>query len=369
MHKTFFASIENYLKVSPNNKSMKDIKIVNYSNSHRQEWDDFVKEHPSTWIDSQSHWINFFEDKFGYKNYSFLIYENENLIGVMPLFLVKSIFFGKRLISGPITDIGGPFFNNLNEDVINSTLSHIDKIASEENVDLVELRCSPINLPGYTSKSEYVDFCVDLSNSLDNIWKNLNKKLRNGIRRAEKSLVIEKSNSYESLLTFYKLHLITMRSLGSPPLGFHFFEEMYKDLGKDGFFLFAKYEGKIICAIFVLIYKGIARHDATVYLPSYRHLQANSLLIFKAIKEAQQKGCKELLFGRTLQGSSVHDYKKRWNVKELSYPFYYKLYKAKKIPSDIRRSSLIILANKVWGLMPLWLTKRIGNYFRKMIAM
>ena len=90
---------------------MPDIEIINYSSEKKQIWDDFVKKHASTWIDSTSHWIDFFENKYHYENYSFMIYKNNDLVGIFPLFLIRSIIFGKRLVSGPFLDRGGPFLN------------------------------------------------------------------------------------------------------------------------------------------------------------------------------------------------------------------------------------------------------------------
>ena len=45
------------------------------------------------------------------------------------------------------------------------------------------------------------------------------------------------------------------------------------------------------------------------YLPKYRNLQSNSLLLFEAIKSCKEMGCKKFIFGRTLKDSSVYQFK------------------------------------------------------------
>ncbi|HLC59838.1 MAG TPA: GNAT family N-acetyltransferase [Candidatus Nanoarchaeia archaeon] len=345
------------------------ITFKQYSEQTKDEWDLFAKIHPSTWIDSQSHWIDFFEKNFKYKNYSFMVYEDNALRGIMSLFLVKSIFFGRRLISGPIIDMGGPFLDHTEEKTLNDIVGYIDAIALKENVNFAELRCSPMHLPSFTAKDEYTDFYMDINIKTEDIWKNLDKKLRNGIRKAEKVIIVKKDSSYEALTKFYELYLITMRSLGSPPLSFDYFKEMFIDMKNKGFFLFAEYNGEIICAILILIFKDRAKYEAGAYMPRYRDLQANSLLVFKAIEEAKFKKCKEFIFGRTLKDDTVYRYKQRWGAKESPYTFYYKLYDKKNIPPDIRKSLIAPIATTIWGIMPLWISKRIGNYFRKIIAM
>ena len=347
------------------------INFRQYSEQTREEWGKFVNSNQAAWTDTSSHWIDFFEKKFNYKNYSFLVYKDQKLVGVMPLFLVKSLIFGKRLVSGPIWDRAGPFLNCDIKEVWPKIQSYLETIAKENNIDYIEIRNPPQPIPGYIERHEYVDFYYDLDKkSIEDIWKSIDKKLRNGIKKAQKNILIEKSDSKEALLEFYKLHLITMRNLGSPPFGSSVFEEFWKDIkNKNAFMLFAKHQGKTINAILIVISKNEATYEMNSYLPKYRDLQSNSLLLFEAIKICKKTGCRKFSFGRTLADSNVYHFKKRWNAVEFPLTFYYRLYNKKNLPSDIRYSKLIFLIKKMWNYTPLFISRTIGNYFRRIICM
>jgi hypothetical protein len=335
------------------------MEIVEYSSEKAQEWDEFVKNNKDTWVDSQSHWLSYFEKKFKYKNYSFMLYNSKKLIGVFPLFLAKSLLFGKRLISGPVLDRGG-FFGEVDDySLINK---HLNELGKKLEVKYIEVRAPPKEMPNFVKGQEYVDFCLDLNIGVDDLWKGMNKKLRNGIRRAQKDIKVEKVSD---LKKFYNLYSRTMSELGSPPIGIDFFEEAKKD---GTFVLLAKYKEKIIGVVIVFLFRNEAKYESAGYIPKYRNLQANSLLVFEAIKECKKQGFSKFIFGRTIKDSSVHTFKKRWNVPEIPLTYYYKMFKG-EVPKDLRGSLLAKISKKIWNLMPLFISKKIGKYFRRMVAM
>jgi lipid II:glycine glycyltransferase (peptidoglycan interpeptide bridge formation enzyme) len=338
------------------------MEIVSYSLDKKEEWDRFVLLNKDTWVDSQSHWFDYFSRKFKYNNYSFMVYSSKELVGVFPLFLVKSLLFGKRLVSGPVLDRGG-FFGNLKD--LSFIEQYLEKVGKNLGVKYIEIRCPTQNFSDYIKREEYVDFYLNLNLKIEDIWNGLNKKLRNGIRRAKKDIKIEKINSKEGLKIFYELYLRTMKDLGSPPIGYDFFQEVIKD---DSFILFAKYNKKVIAGIIVTLFKKEAKYEAAVYISKYRNLQANSLLVFEAIQECKKLGFSKFVFGRTVKDSNVYIFKKRWNAIETNSTYYYKVFKG-EVPSDIRDSFIAKAANIVWRHMPLFISRHLGKYFRRMLAM
>ena len=325
-------------------------------------WDDFVKTHSNTWINCLSSWNTFFENEFNYNNLSFGVYEDNKLVGVFPLFKVKSLIFGNRLISGPVLDVGGYFSKK--KGIPSEVKNQVIIIAKKEKVDCVEVRNPPEAMSGFEKRSDYVDFVLDLATSEEKIWTGLNKKLRNGIRKAQKNIKIEKKPIDQGLDQFYKLYLITMKALGSPPITKKFFQQMNKT---KSYFLFAKLGDKIVAAILVNYFNGKAKYEAAVYLPKFRNTQANPLLVYEAILNSKADNMNYFIFGRTQPDSSVYTFKKRWNAVEIPITYYYKSFNG-KIPSDVRSSKLAVLSF-VWKVLPTCITAWIGNYFRKQLAM
>jgi len=84
-----------------------------------------------------SNWVKIIEESHELKPFLIGLVDNKKLVNVIPFFLIKSNFFGKKLVSLPYGDYGGFLFSNLKMDWI---LKKLDNIAKENDVDYVEIR-------------------------------------------------------------------------------------------------------------------------------------------------------------------------------------------------------------------------------------
>jgi hypothetical protein len=334
---------------------------MEFKKPSEEEWDEIVNASPDSWLNSLSGWMAFFRDCFHYKDVSFGVYDPE-LVCVVPLFVVKNMIFGTRLVSGPVLDNGG-FISavKLSEEKVGRITEHIVDVARSEKCCFVEIRNSHQAPIGFEKVSKYVDFKISLSKDDSALLASFDKKLRNGIRKAEKLVRVERCSISGGIDDFYRMHLKTMQFLSSPPMPESFYSRM------NGFMLFAVHNGKRIAAVMVNCFRDDAKYEAAVYLPEFREFQPNSLLVYRALSEARKDGMKTFFFGRTLPEGSVYDFKKRWNAVEIPIDYYYKVFKG-KIPSDARKSALAKFAF-VWRLSPVFLTRVFGPYFRRRLAM
>lgn len=328
----------------------------------QEEFKKFIENNPVS-FNSQRHWIEFIEEEFDYKNRSFFVYNiiTNKMEAFCPLFVVKSWLFGNKLISSPFLDNGG-LFTALNYDDRILCYQRIQEIAHEEKVDYIEIR-NPVDKPiDYIETNQYCDFVMDLDTEKV-MFSKIDKKLRNIIRKAQTELTYEVTSIEQRIDMFYDMYLKTMQHLRSPPLPKSFYLNFKND---HSYFIFAYHNYKPVGCILMVGFKDSVKYEANVYLPEYKRLNANSFLLWEAMKLASLYGGKKFYFGRTLKDSSVYHYKKQWNAKELSYPFYYRMFKG-NIPSDIR-SGLVKKLSFVWSVCPRWLTSLIGWRFRKMIG-
>lgn len=327
------------------------------------KWNDYVKNNPTCNFNSQTHWIDYFES-LGYKNLSFFITdEEEKLVGIFPLFKVQSLFFGTKLISSPFLDNGG-LFCDLDNDEKNFIYDRIIELGKIEHADYIEIR-NPFDtdiIEKWQVNNEYCDFEFRLD-SEEWMWNVIDKKLRNIIRKSEKDLTWTMKSIDDGIDVFYYLYLKSMQHLRSPPLPKSFYQNFKKD---NSFFLFAMHKEKIIAGILINDFQDKVKYEAYVYNPKYKNLNANSLLVWNAMKICANAGSKLFYFGRTLKNSSVYEYKKQWNAVELDYTFFYYLFKG-KIPTDIRKGWIKKL-NIIWKICPTFITSKIGFIFRKMVG-
>ena len=83
------------------------IEIKPYNNSHKQQWDDFVRNSADGSLFHLTGWKGAVEKSFGHRSHYLMACEGGKLRGVLPLTEVKSRFFGHSLVSVPFGVYGG----------------------------------------------------------------------------------------------------------------------------------------------------------------------------------------------------------------------------------------------------------------------
>ena len=115
-------------------------KLYNLSSGDdARRWDSYVDRHPHGTVFHLSNWQNIIQASFRHRP-SHLIAENGNreIIGILPLFVVRSRIFGRMLISTPQAAYGGILADN--ETISAELLAKAQEIARNENVEFLELR-------------------------------------------------------------------------------------------------------------------------------------------------------------------------------------------------------------------------------------
>ena len=135
---------------------------------------------------------------------------------------------------------------------------------------------------------------IDLRESSDKIWTDrLEGRTRNAIRKSEKSGVCVRYSHAECIPCFMDLYSETMQRLEADTY-YYFTESYFKHLGelvdKSGILIEAVYESKVIASIVLLKGDKFSHYHLSASDPQFRRLQANSLLLWEAIKWSQNQG-------------------------------------------------------------------------------
>ena len=294
-----------------------------------------------------SKWIRAVAESYRIKPIIIGIRDGE-YVNIMPCFLIKSKVFGNKIVSLPYCEYGGP--NRYSD--IDKIFKKIDVIAKANNAKYLELRIPPWNRfdlseYGFVKGPDYFTFKIDLRKSLDSIWHNMNKKVRNSIRKAEKNNVrVCESNRIK---TFYSLYIKTMKKISSPPHSLEFFQNIMKYCEPDVKVQYANYENKEIAASIFFLHQKKIYYWKNVSDENFLHLRPNDIILYNMIKWGIDNDYNEIDLGRTKMNSGVFLFKKRWGgeMKEINH--LYKFYDAAKIP-DIESSKYNIL-KKLWKLL------------------
>ncbi len=267
----------------------------------REGWDQYVRENPFGVLLNSSFWGSF-QKELDKKVFRLRLEENSDLKGVTLLIKeelppAKCYLYAPR---GPLLDYNQNFETDLKDFV-----KTVKKIADEENA--IFLRVDPV-LPfsfsesfvkaGFQKADKEVQpattLLLDISRSEKEILASMKPKTRYNIRLAQKKGVQVKTSS--NLKDIH--HFTDLIEIAEKRGTFHYhskkhYSKFLEILGKENiaFLFWAEYKGKTLAANIVTFFKERATYVHGVSGGEHRNIMAPHLLQWKAIQEAQKRGC------------------------------------------------------------------------------
>lgn len=348
-------------------------KVILLSRQIEPQYKEFVENNENAKIYHTLEWMNVIQDTYAYKPYYLVALNNGSLVGILPLFMAKSIFFGKRLVSLPFSHSVNILYEN---EVTKSKLL-------EKAIELTEgLRCNYLEIrhgqalesPNFVKCAEYYDHILNLESSIDEIWKSFNSSTQRAIRKAEKtSMEIKRGTTLKDFEKFYNLELETVKRQGTLIYPFKFYENLYKNffgLGKLRLYL-AYYKGRPIAGIILTLHRDYAiyGYGASTGRREWLRLRPNNLLFWIAIQELKGERFNCLDLARTPKSNEgLLRFKSQWGSKSKLIPYYYYLNKSKKVPTIDRSGLKARVTSGLIRRMPISLSKSLGPILIKQIG-
>lgn len=329
------------------------------------KWDDYVLNHPNGTLFHLNAWKNVIEKSFGHKS-TYLTAENQGrIVGIFPIFEIKSILFGHSFISIPFAEIGGPLTNS--KAIEQTLLKKASKIADSHNAQYLEIR-NRNKIPYLKTKSLYYNFRKEIYSDHDENLKAIPRKSRAMVRNAiKKSLVSETGHHF--LLEFYKILALNYHRLGTPIFPKKYFKNFLSEYKENADILIVKTkEGKLAAAVLFFIYKDqmvpyYAGSDFT-----HRRLGPNDFMYWELMKMAVEKKCTIFDYGRSKEGTGSFSFKKHWGFKPEPLAYQYHLAKADEIPNLSPANPKYQKKIQMWQKMPHTMTKLIGPFIASSLA-
>ncbi len=345
-----------------------DGATIPYGELSEREWNRFIEESAGGWVTDHSDWMRFFERDCGYENHSFAIVVEGRIRLTFSLFLVPNLLSGKRFVSGPFFDHGGPIIETGWEHLAAEAQEHVLDLATFKNVRQIEIRDSKVHLEDTVQRDDYCNFLLELGRPEEEIFAGLGENVRRAIRKSKKTCSALVSRGTEDLQAVWNLYDATMLDHGTPPWGKRFFGAFSRELETGRARLITVTHGDALLGGALFWGNGkVARLEISAS-PSLeaRRLQVNSFLFWQAIISANTLGYESIELTRTLKRSPHYDFKKRWGGREVPLPFTY--LGRESPPPDPRDSFLAHLAS-LGRYLPPAVMRKIGDPIRIRLAM
>ncbi len=319
------------------------------------EWDRFVTAHPDASGYHAWAWRDVFARAFGHESIYLVAREGARIAGVLPLVFIDSVMFGRSLTSLPFLNYGGIAAESA--DVADLLLAAAAEVARDRRCGHIELRHVRRQCLRLPLKQHKVTMKLEIGNDT---WERLDRKVRNQIRKAQKSQLASESGSGELLDEFYRVFARNMRDLGTPVYGRRLFDEVLRAFPDRAQVHVVRLRGEAVAA-------GIAYRTAgTVEVPwassirTFNHLCPNHLLYWSIIEEAVRAGAKTLDFGRSTRDEGTYKFKEQWGARPTALHWEYHLADGRPIPDATPANPKFRLAIALWKRLPLRVATLLG---------
>jgi FemAB-related protein (PEP-CTERM system-associated) len=346
----------------------KNLNILLLTKENESKYSEYVEQSPEATTYHTLEWRDISCKVFNHKA-QFLIAEGDNGIqGVFPLFLIKGIL-GRRLVSVPLRDKGGPLYDS--PEVLGQLLEAAKKLMIEQKCKYLQIKTwhglnFHNNKPTWiVQKSHFINSSLELDSNPDAVWNRFHKRsVQRPIKKSQREgVTCYWGKSLGDMNKFYKLFILTRKKLGVPPYGFNLFYEIWEKMIQKGSagLLLAEYQGTVISGLVVFFFHATAMPAYAASDKKYLDLRPNNLIFWEAIKDSCKWGYTCFDFGAdSPDNPSLLSFKAGFGAITEETPHYYFFNGAKESFGMDFDSRKYRIARTLFTKIPLSLSKRIG---------
>lgn len=333
------------------------MKILFYQDALREAWDQYVRSTPHATFFHSIGWKTVIERTFGYQAFYLLAVEEERVSGILPLFYLKSLLFGRSLISVPFGVYGGIVADD--QTVEESLLETAKALARQLRVQYLELRHLEKHSFALPTKDLYATFRREIDGDVDQTFAAIPRKQRRMIRQGIK-YGLQATLEDNCLEEFYGIYAHSLKHLGTPVFPLRFFRHLQQEFGEDCKILSIWHRGKMVAGVLTFFFKGCVMPYYGGALREYFSYAVNDFMYWELMRYACEHGYRLFDFGRSKQGTGAYDFKRHWGFEPQPLCYQYYLHRSKAIPNLSPANPKFQLFIEVWKRLPLSVTKCLG---------
>ncbi|MCE9616422.1 MAG: GNAT family N-acetyltransferase [Lentisphaerae bacterium] len=324
------------------------------------EWGDYVRAHPVADWYHDPRWALVFHRAYGLRSAYALAHDGPRVIAGAHLVACPRLPFGRRLIAGPFLAAGGWLMDaGVERAAVEAGLLAEARRQGYASVELREH--DPVTAP---VAGDLVTLRRALPASAGALWGELDPKVRNQIRKGQKSGVTVACGR-EQVGAFWSLYARHQWMLGTPTHGARFFEAMADVFGGDAEVRVAFKDGQPVGGLLAIHARGTTVALNACSRREFNALCVNHVLYGDALAGATARGARMFDFGRSVFGSGTFDFKRQWDAQPMRLRYVSLGRGAVAAPTESVR---LKRAAVWWSALPYALACKVGPRLRPYLA-
>jgi FemAB-related protein (PEP-CTERM system-associated) len=304
-------------------------------------------------------WMTVLERGLGHTPYCLEAVADGKTVGLLPLAYVRSLLFGRFLVGLPYLNYGGV----LADDSVTAGLLLDEAVALADRLKVryLELRSeAAADHPKFArARADKVHMRLSLPATAGALWDQLSTKVRNQVRKGQKSGLTVAWGTHDVLPEFHAVFSANMRDLGTPSYGKKLFASVLEQFPGRAEVCVVRADNKPVAAGLLLHGWGVTEVPSASSLRSHNHTCANMLLYWNMLQRSVERGQAVFDFGRSSQDSPTFRFKKQWGAAPVAaeWQCYARSGSSAEMRPDNPSYGRLV---RVWQRLPLWLTRLIG---------
>jgi len=283
---------------------------------------------------------------------------DDRTIGYLPLTFVRSTLFGRFLVSLPYLNTGGALADD--EPTRTALIDRAVNLSDDMNVRHLELRHESATahprLNG--SRTNKVHMRLALPSFPGPLWEGFKPKVRNQVRKGEKSGLSVHWGTFDLLDEFYSVFSTNMRDLGTPVYARKFFRAILRHFPGMAEMCIVRLGTRPVAGALLMHGKGITEVPSASSLREFNSLSSNMLMYWNLLDRAIQRGQEVFDFGRSTRDCSTFKFKQQWGAVESPAIWQYaRRGQAAELRPDNPKYERFI---RIWQRLPVRVTRLIG---------
>ena len=329
---------------------------------HDGPWTDacdrYVAGHPDASAYHLPAWLGVVRRAFGHETRYFVAESDGVVAGVLPIVLFNSRIFGRFSVSVPFFNYGGILANG--PDAERALLERAIEETRKAGGTHLELRHTRQHFSNLAARRHKVAMELALPPTVDQQWQALDRKVRNQVRKAEKSGVTIRDGGADLVRDFYTVFARNMRDLGTPVYGVSLFQEVLAAFPEHSRVLVASLRGRPVGASLIHWFGDRVEVPWASSLREFNSLCPNVLLYWHMLRFSAERGFRTFDFGRSTPGEGTYEFKRQWGAEPRQLVWEYWTAPGKPVPDLNPKNQKYARAIRVWQRLPVAVTTLLG---------
>jgi FemAB-related protein (PEP-CTERM system-associated) len=322
-------------------------------------WDTFVECCPEATFFHRYGWKTVLESVFRHRARFLIAERGAEIVGVLPLAEVRSVMFGRAVVSLPFCVYGGaavveaPARARLHEAAC--------ELARKSGAEHLELRNREVREPAWPRQDLYVTFRREILADAEANMLAIPRKQRAMVRKGIKNgLIAEIDGSTDR---FFGLYASNVHRHGTPALPRRYFDAL-RQIFKDDceLLVVVDAERRPVSAVLSFYFRDEV-------LPYYAgdhkrapHLAANDFKYWELMRRACERGLRVFDFGRSKRGTGSFDFKQNWGFEPVPLAYEHRLFGRDSIPQNNPSNPKYRAFIGLWRRLPIGVANAVGPW-------